>query len=76
MHDDLLKPARLQYWSPGRHARPEHAIDFPTLEDAVAFAMTHHNANREIAWIRTESGTTLLPSRIATLWELRTNRAA
>lgn len=76
MPDDLQRPARLQYWSHGRHARPENAIDFPTLEDAVAFAMTHLNANREIAWIRTESGTTLLPSRIVMLWELRSNRAA
>ncbi|MGI6247013.1 MAG: hypothetical protein ACOYJQ_14795 [Pseudochelatococcus sp.] len=76
MNDEMHEPARLQYWSHGRHARPENAIDFPTLEDAVAFAMTHRNANREIAWIRTESGTTLLPSRIATLWELRANRAA
>lgn len=75
MQDDLQRPVRLQYWSVGREARPEDAIEFRTLDDAVAFAMTQRPGNREIAWIRTEDGDTLLPSRIMALWELR-RRAA
>lgn len=75
MQNDLQRPVRLQYWSVGREARPEDAIEFHTLDDAVAFAMTQRPGNREIAWIRTDDGDTLLPSRIMALWELR-KRAA
>lgn len=75
LQHDLRGPVRLQYWSHGRHARPENAIDFRTLEDAVAFAMTQRPGNKEIAWIRTPDGATLLPSRIAALWELRRQAA-
>lgn len=70
MQNDPRTPVRLQYWSVGREARPEDAIDFDTLDDAVAFAMTQSPGNREIAWIRA-GGETLLPPRIMALWELR-----
>ncbi|MGV6873732.1 hypothetical protein ACUSIJ_13690 [Pseudochelatococcus sp. B33] len=75
MQDDLQRPVRLQYWSVDREARPEDAIEFLTLHDAVAFAMTQRPGNREIAWIRTADGEVLLPPRIMALWELR-KRAA
>lgn len=75
MYEDLNKPATLQYWSAGHHIRPGDAIDFGTLQDAIAFAMTQRPAGREIAWVRTESGMTLLPSRIAALWEMRRSAA-
>lgn len=75
MQHDPHTPVLLQYWSVDRKARPEDAIAFDTLEDAVAFAMTQRPGNREIAWIRTPDGDVLLPSRIMTLWELR-RRAA
>jgi hypothetical protein len=75
MQDDLKKPARLQYWTSNRSAKPENSIEFNTLEDAIAFAMTQSPSNMEIAWIRTEGGATLLPSRISALWEMRRHAA-
>lgn len=65
------KSARVQYWSNGHIVRNENAIDFNTLGDAIAFAMTQRPHNMEVAWIRTQDGTVLMPSRIAALWELR-----
>lgn len=75
MQDDLQKTARLQYWSLDRTVKSENSIEFNTLEDAVAFAMTQRPGNLEIAWIRLEDGTTLLPSRISALWEMRRHAA-
>lgn len=70
MHAELNKPARLQYWSAAHKAEESDAIDFDTLDDAVAFAMTQQPGNKDIAWIRTASGETLTPEKLATLWEL------
>lgn len=70
MHAELNKPARLQYWSANREASERDAIDFETLDDAVAFAMTQKPGNKDIAWVRTASGETLTPEKLAALWEL------
>ena len=70
MHAELNKPARLQYWSANREASEQDAIDFETLDDAVAFAMTQKPGNKDIAWVRTAGGETLTPEKLAALWEL------
>ena len=70
MHAELNKPARLQYWSANREASERDAIDFETLDDPVAFAMTQKPGNKDIAWVRTESGETLTPEKLAALWEI------
>lgn len=75
MQDNLHMPVRLQYWSVGREARPEDAIGFGSVDDAIAFAMTQKPGNKEIAWIRTGDGDILMPSRIMALWELRRHAA-
>jgi len=74
MHADLDKPARLQYWSAAREADERDAIDFDTLDDAVTFAMTQKPGNKTIAWVRTASGETLTPDKLAALWELNRMR--
>lgn len=75
MTNDARGQVRLQYWSAIREARPENAIEFQTLDDAIAFAMTQSPGNREIAWIRDAEGNILLPPRIAALWEIRRKAA-
>lgn len=65
----------LQYWPASRSADgpggwPEPYV-FDTVEDAVAFAMTQSPANREIAWLRTESGEVLKEAQIRRRWALR-----
>jgi hypothetical protein len=74
MHADFDKPARLQYWSVGREADERDAIDFDTLDDAVSFAMTQKPGNKHVAWVRTASGETLTPDKLAALWELNRMR--
>ncbi|WP_029004003.1 hypothetical protein [Azorhizobium doebereinerae] len=69
------KPVKLQYWS------SSHAVNAPdgwpepygfdTVDDAVAFAMTQAPANRELAWLRTESGEVLKPEQIYRRWSMR-----
>lgn len=71
MLSNFQYPARLQYWSNDHSIRERNLIEFNTLEDAIAFAMTQRPQNMEVAWIRTHDGTTIMPPRIATLWELR-----
>ncbi|CUA89683.1 hypothetical protein IMF23_05320 [Chelatococcus daeguensis] len=71
MQANMQDTARLHYRSSPHLTDPDHVIDFPSLEDAVAFAMTQNPGNRELAWADTASGRKLRPSEIAALWELR-----
>lgn len=68
-------PVKLQYWSashnvdaPDRWPAP---LEFDTVEDAVAFAMTQAPANRELAWLRTPDGAVMKPDQIRRAFELR-----
>lgn len=69
------EPARLQYWPPSHDVRaPDNwpdSLEFESVEDAVAFAMTQAPAGREVAWLRTPDGEILRAAQIRRLWELR-----
>ena len=75
MNDGATRRVKLQYWSashdvdaPDRWPDP---LEFDTVEDAVAFAMTQAPANRELAWLRTPDGTVMKPDQIRRAFELR-----
>lgn len=68
-------PVKLQYWSVSHSVDapdtwPE-PLEFDTVEDAVAFAMTQAPANRELAWLRRPDGSIMRPDQIRCAFELR-----
>lgn len=67
--------ALLQYWSSSHSVNapdnwPE-PYEFPTVDDAVTFAMTQTPSDHEVAWLRTPDGRTLRPDQIRRLWAMR-----
>lgn len=69
-HSALEKPARIHYRSAAHGVSERDAIDFPTLADALAFAMTQSPHGRELAFIRTQEGRTLGPEQVSALWRV------
>lgn len=67
--------ALLQYWSSSRSVdAPDHwpePFEFPTVDDAVTFAMTQTPSDQEVAWLKTPDGRTLRPDQIRRLWAMR-----
>ncbi len=74
-HTHTPQGAKLQYWSASHSVTAPDAwpepYEFATVEDAVAFAMTQSPADRELAWLKTESGDILKPDQIYRRWALR-----
>lgn len=68
-------PVKLQYWSVSHNVDAPDTwpdpLEFATVEDAVAFAMTQAPANRELAWLRRPDGTIMRPDQIRRAFELR-----